>query len=109
MVGKDRMCRHLLERVLRQYDYVQTIPGPLTTIAELAPKEVVMAFMEFLVHVLSEQERGDVVPKDEVWKHPKGYMKWFYRVSHPIMIAPTAVPEYTTPVPAYEEVIVEKQ
>jgi len=36
-------------------------------------------------------------------------MKWFYKVSHPHVIAPTAVPDYTTPVPPYEEFIVEQQ
>jgi hypothetical protein len=36
-------------------------------------------------------------------------MKWFYRVSHSLMIAPAAVPEYTVPAPPYEEVNVEQQ
>jgi len=49
-----------------------TMSRPRTTIAELAPEDVVMAFMEFVVDVLSRQERGDPVPKDEGWKHSKG-------------------------------------
>jgi hypothetical protein len=109
MADKDRMCRQLPEQVLRQYNYVQTIPIPPTTIVELAPEEVVMASMEFVVHVLSQQERGDPVPKDEGWKHSKGYIKWLYKVSHPIMIVHAAVPNYTAHVPPYEEVIVEQQ
>ena len=36
-------------------------------------------------------------------------MKWFYKVSHPHMIAPEAVPDYTAPVPPYKKVIVEQQ
>jgi hypothetical protein len=36
-------------------------------------------------------------------------MKWFYRVSHPIMIDPAAVPEYTVLRLVYEDVIVEQQ
>jgi len=36
-------------------------------------------------------------------------MKWFYRVSHPLIIGPTLVPEYIVPRPVYEEVIVEQQ
>jgi hypothetical protein len=36
-------------------------------------------------------------------------MNWFYKVSHPLMIAPAAIPDYTTPVPPYEEVVVEQQ
>jgi hypothetical protein len=54
MANKDRMCRHLPEQVLRQYDYVQTIPLPPTRIAVIEPTDVVMAFMEFAVHVLSQ-------------------------------------------------------
>jgi hypothetical protein len=66
-----------------------------------------MAFMEFAIHVLSQQEKNDPLPEDEGWKHSKGYMKWFYKVSHPILTAPAAIPGYTAPVPPYEEVIVE--
>ena len=67
-----------------------------------------MAFMEFSVHDLSQQERGDPVSEDEVWKHEVGYIKWFYHVSHPIMIALAPVVDHTTPVPPYEEVIVKQ-
>jgi len=66
MADKGRMCRHLPERVLRQYNYVQTIPLAPTRIVDIEPADVVVAFMEFVVHVLSQQERGDPVPKDEV-------------------------------------------
>jgi len=62
-----------------------------------------MAFIEFDIHALSQQERGDIVLEDEVSKHSKWYIKWFYHVS------PTAVPDYTAPVPPYKEVIVEQQ
>jgi len=44
-----------------------------------------MAFMEFSVHDLSQQERGDLVSDDELWSHSRGYMCWFYRISHPIV------------------------
>jgi len=95
MVDKARMCRHLPEWFLRQYGYVQAIPRPPTKIAELLPEDVVMAFMEFVVHVLSQQKMGDPVLEDEVWKHSVGYMKWFYNVSYPIMIVVAAVADYT--------------
>ena len=36
-------------------------------------------------------------------------IKWFYRVSHPIMSASAPVAEYTASVPPYEKVIVEQQ
>jgi len=38
----------------------------------------------------------------------RGYIKWFYRVSHPLMSEPTPVAKYTTLVPPYEEVIVKQ-
>ena len=98
MAGRDTMFRHLAERVLRQYDYVQTIPTPPMTIEDLAPVDMVMSFTDFVVH---EQEEGDPIREDEVWKHEIGYMKWFYRVSHPIIIAPAPVADYITHVPPY--------
>jgi len=48
------------------------------------------------------KEMGDPFPEDRVWKHEIGYMKWFYRVSHPIMIAPAPVTYYTAHVAPYE-------
>jgi len=41
--------------------------------------------------------------------HSNGYIEWFYKVSHPLIIGPALVPEYTVPRPVYEEVIVEQQ
>jgi len=99
LADKARICRHLPERVLRQYCYVQTVPRAPTMNGPLEPKEVVMTFMEFVVHVLSQQERGNPVPEDEVWKHSKGYTNWFYKESHPLVIAPGVVPDYTTHIP----------
>jgi hypothetical protein len=109
MASKARMMRHLSERVLRQYIYVQSVPIPPTTIGPLEPAEVVTTFLEFNVHVLSQQQRGEPVPECEEWHHSKGYMKWFYHVSYPLMIAPDVVPEYTIRRPVYDEVIVEQQ
>ena len=62
MAGKATMVRHFPERVLRQYDYVQTVPRPPTTIEEIEPTQVVDAFLEFAFHVLTQQERGESVP-----------------------------------------------
>ena len=39
----------------------------------------------------------------------RGYIKWFYRVSHPVFSQPAPVDEYTAPAPPYEEVIVVQQ
>jgi len=99
---------------IRQYGYVQTIPRPPTDIGLLALEYVALAFMEFALHVLSQHERGDLVPDNEPWSASRGYMRWFIRVTHPIVNPPAAIPNYTVNahprlVPPYEEVLVEQQ
>jgi len=99
---------------IRQYGYVQTILRPPTDIGLLALEYVALAFMEFALHVLSQHERGDLVPDNESWSASRGYMRWFVRVTHPIVNPPAAIPDYTVnahprPVPPYEEVLVEQQ
>jgi len=71
--------------------------------------EVAICFLEFAVHVLSQQQRGDPVPEGEGHKHSVGYTRWFYHASHPLIIDPAPVPEYTIARPVYEEVIVDQQ
>jgi len=88
MAGKQRMVRHLPERVLRQYGYFQTVSRPPTTVMPLAPTDVVLAFLEYALHVVAQDHRGDQVPDDEPWKHSDRYIRWFYRVSHPIIVNP---------------------
>ena len=39
------------------------------TIGNLEPEDVVIAVQDFVVHVLSQGERGWVVPEDELWKY----------------------------------------
>jgi len=36
-------------------------------------------------------------------------MRWFYHVSHPLIVGPAPVPEYVAPRPVYQEVIVEHE
>ena len=114
MAGKDKRICHLPKRVLRRYRYVQTIPKPPTYIGLLAAVDVTMAFMEFALHVLNQQQRGDLVPDGESRAHSRGYMRCFIKVSHPIVNPHVAIPDYTAdvhpcPVPPYKEVIVEQQ
>jgi len=114
MAGRDRMVRHLPERVLRQYGYVQRIPRPPTDIMVIAADDVAHAFTKFALHVLSHQQRGDQVPDNQPWAHTRGYMRWFVAMSHPIVNPPAAIPDYAVvapprPVPPYEEIIVEQQ
>jgi len=109
MASKDMIVRYLPEWVLRQYGYVQTVLRPPTTIHPLEAAQVVNAFLEFALHVLSQHERGEPVPKDKEWMHSNGYIKWFYRVSHPLIVSLSPVPESDVPIPVYQEVIVEQK
>jgi len=114
MANKDKRVRHLPERVLRQYGYVHTIPRAPAYIGLLAEDDVAMAFMEFALHVLSQQERDHPVSDNELWAHSWGHMRWFIRVSHPIVNPLAAIPNCTVDspacsVPPYEEVLVEQQ
>jgi len=108
MAEKQRMVRHLPERVLRQYRYIQSVPRPPTTIMPLVPADVVVAFLEFALHVVAQQHRGAQVPDDEPWRHLDRYIKWFYCVSHPIIVNPPPEPEITVPRPVYQDVLVDQ-
>ncbi|AES89996.1 hypothetical protein MTR_4g083040 [Medicago truncatula] len=97
----------------RRYRYVQTIPRAPTDIELIAADDVAHTFTEFALHVLSHQDRGHPVPDNQPWAHTGGYMRWFIRVSHPIVNPHVAIPDYAAAapprhVPPYEEVIVEQ-
>jgi len=108
MAGKQKMVRHLPERVLRQYGYVQSVPRPLTTIMPLVPLDVVVAFLVFALHVVPQQQRGDQVPDDKPWKHSDRYIRWFYRVFHPLIVSPAPEPDIVMPRPVYQDILVDQ-
>jgi hypothetical protein len=89
----------LARAVLRQYEYVQTWHRPPTNIEPLAVDDVAMTFTGFALHVLSQQQRGHPVLDNELWAHSKGYMRWFIRLSHPIVNPSAAIPDYTADAP----------
>jgi len=109
MANKQNMVCHLLERVLRQYSYVQTVPRPPTTIMPLAPTYVADAFLEFALHVVPQQQRGAHVPDDEPWKHSDSYIRWFYRVSHPLIVNPAPEPNIIMLRPVYQDILVDQE
>jgi len=109
MVGKQKMVRHLPERVLRQYRYVQTVSRSPTTILPLAPAYVVAAFLEFALHVVSQQESGHQVPDDKSWKHSDRYIRWFYRVSHPLIANPALEHDIVISRPVYQDILVDHE
>jgi len=74
----------------------------------LAPADVVVAFMEFALHVVAQQHRGDQVPNDEPWRHSDRYIRWFYRVSYHIIVNPPLEPEISVSRLVYHDVLVDQ-
>jgi len=90
-----RMVRYLSERVLRQFERVQTIPrhpvesaSPVINLAEITNR-----FQHALDHALTPEQLGQhaVHGVDAV----EGYIEWFYHHSHPRMV----LPDIPVPVP----------
>ena len=54
----------------------------------LLPLTHLWPHVEFALYVISHQHRGHLVPDNQPWAHTKGYMRWFIRVSHPIVNPP---------------------
>ncbi|KAK2428232.1 hypothetical protein QL285_026766 [Trifolium repens] len=79
-------AKHLTERVLRQFKVVQSIlrhPSMGVT-PGMNLFEIDRVWMEELeLRMIDEGMRGLAVVNP--WDHEPGYMRWFYRVSHPIM------------------------
>lgn len=103
------MVRHLPERVLRQYRHVQRVPRPPTDVMPLAAADVAAAFLEFALHVVPHQRRGRQVPDDEPWKQTERYVRWFYRVSHPLIVNPAPEPDIVMPRPVYQDILVDQE
>jgi len=58
--------------------------------------------------VVMPKHRGAQVPDDEPWRHSDRYIRWFYRVSHPIIVNPPPEPEITVPRPVYQDFLVDQ-
>jgi len=105
MCGDRRVYRHLPERVLRQYRYVQTVPRPPTDVVELSPAEIVQAFVDFLTHTLKAPDWGDHA-REHTSRTTYGYVRWYTVVSHPhiLPLLPGDIPR-----PPNEEQIISEQ
>jgi len=68
-------------------------------IGALDPTDLVFAFQDFMVHVLTQVVRGQLVLEDKLWRYVKGYIKYFYRLSDLMFSELTLVAQYTTLVP----------
>lgn len=111
MCGVRRVYRHLPERVLRQYGYVQTVPRHPTDIVELRPPQIVQAFIDFRTHTLKAPDLGEPAV-EQTWRMRDGYVLWYTRGSsqatssrrHSLPPLPGDLPR-----PANEEQIIAQQ
>jgi len=105
MCSVRRVYRHLPERVLRQYRYVQRVPRHPTDVVELSPPQIVHAFIDFHTHTLKEPDWGEPAG-EQTWRMREGYMLWYTKFSHPQILPP--LPR-DLPRPANEEQIIAEQ
>jgi len=77
-------------------------------ILPLAPADVAAVFLEFALYVVSQPERGHQVPDDEPWKHSDRYIRWFYRVSHPLIVNPAPELNIVMQRPVYQDIFVDQ-
>lgn len=100
--------KHLPERVLRQFGHFQSIPrDPVASApAGLTLEQIDQIFMEHMEERMIEGDmRGAVVVNP--WDYVPGYISWFYRVSHPMMLRPSAKKD--PPRPPMLEALIEQQ
>ena len=77
--------KHLPERVLRQYGYVQTIPAPPRDYRAppVTPQQMDERWMHFSAHLA---QTGHVARYAS--ECAAGYIEWYYSISHPFIIPP---------------------
>jgi hypothetical protein len=85
MCGVEKVYCHLLERVRRQYGYVQNVPRHLTNVVELRPNQIVQTFIDFRTHTIKEPDWGELTG-EATWQMKDGYILWYTRVSHPMIL-----------------------
>ncbi|MCI35185.1 serine/threonine-protein phosphatase 7 long form-like protein, partial [Trifolium medium] len=78
--------RYLPERVLRQFDYVQTIPRDPHATANIlmTVDQIDQHWLQYMKRVLTSDMLGSraTLPSDTA----PGYMVWYFRISHPYII-----------------------
>jgi len=102
MCGKERVYRHLPERVKRQFDFIQDVPRHTSNVSEM-PKEILATLLIdpspwFYIDWGQKCQR--------VWEHQPGYMAWYAKVSHPRILPPD---EGSPPRPANREQLIAEE
>ena len=58
---------------------------------------------------VSQQQKGHQVLDDERWKHSDRYIRWFYSVSHPLIVNPAPELDKVMPRPDYQDILVDQE
>jgi len=84
MCGKQRVYRHLPERVKRQLKFVQDVPRHPSSVAQMLPQVLTTVLIDaqpwLYPHWIHRCERP--------WQHDTGYMAWYAKASHPRILPP---------------------
>jgi hypothetical protein len=102
MRGKERVYRHLPERVKRQFSFVQDVPRHPSAVPQVPTQMLTTVLMDARPWLVPAWVDGCETP----WQHVPGYMAWYARVSHPRILPPD---EGSPPRPTnVEQLIVEE-
>jgi len=100
--GKDRVYRHLPERVKRQFEFVQDVPRHLSSVAQMPTQLLTTVLLDAQVWFYPDWVHRCKRP----WHHDTVYMAWYAKVSHPRILPPD---EGSTPRSVNVEQIIEEE
>ncbi|XP_050895567.1 uncharacterized protein LOC127102208 [Lathyrus oleraceus] len=77
---------YLPKRIMRQFDYTQTIPRHLVvyTLPVLTCIQINDMFDDYKSHMVLEKAQSTIAESDR--SYVEGYIKWFFRVSRLYMV-----------------------
>lgn len=104
--GSCLTTHHLLERVMRQFSYIQIIPRHPVVSAPptMTCRQMYVMFDDYEIHLVLEKAYNTITNND--WSYVNRYIRWFFRVPHLYMVqAASGDP----PMLAYQEILEEKQ
>jgi len=102
MYGKERVYRHLPERVKRQFSFVQDVPRYPSSVVQVPTQLLTIVLLDTQAWFYPDWEHGC----ERAWNHEPGYMAWYAKVSHPHFLRPD---EGSPPRPANVEQIIEEE
>jgi len=102
MCGKERVYRHLPERVKRQIFFVHDVPRHPSSVAEVSTQLLTTVLLDAQARFYTAWGDGCERP----WHHAPDYMAWYAKVSHPRILR---LDEGSPPRPTNVELIIEEE